>query len=171
MSPNQQFEERSSYKQDHWEYFSFLSIAMYKWCNPNMPNLPISQVGYSFCLMYYWIFIELCPITQQKRRRPDATTYSRRRTNITFYRPAKIILCIWRVGNRIFRSNRVRTKQEMANKTKSRTIVADKWERKKYLLECDSETIKDVIKIRLHIWQVNCNYKRDNTDTKCLLCM
>lgn len=101
MSPNQQFEERSSYKQDHWEYF-FLSIASYKWCNPNMPNLPISQVGYSFCLMYYWIFIELCPITQQKRRRPDATTYSRRRTNITFYRPAKIILCIWRVGNKIF---------------------------------------------------------------------
>ena len=102
MSPNQEFEEESSYKQDHWEYFSFLSIAMYKRCNPNMPNLPISQVGYSLCLIYYWIFIELCPIIQEKRRRPDATTYSRRRTSITFYRPAKIILCIWRVGNRIF---------------------------------------------------------------------
>ena len=102
MSPNQQFEEESSYKQDHWEYFSFLSIAMYKRCNPNMPNLPISQVGYSLCLIYYWIFIELYPMIQQKRRRPDATMYSRRRTNMTFYRPAKIILCIWRVGNRIF---------------------------------------------------------------------
>ena len=63
-----------------------------------------------------------------------------------------------------------RTKQEMANKTKARTIVEDKWERKKYLQECDSDTIKDVIKIRLHTWQVNCNYKRDNTDTKCPLC-
>ena len=63
-----------------------------------------------------------------------------------------------------------RTKQEMANKTKARTIVEDKWERKKYLQECDSDTIKDVIKIRLHMWQVNCNYKRDNTDTKCPLC-
>ena len=24
---------------------------------------------------------------------------------------------------------------------------------------------QDVVKIRLHMWQVNCNYKRDNTDT------
>ena len=24
--------------------------------------------------------------------------------------------------------------------------------------------------IRLHIWQVNCNYKRDNTETKFQLC-
>ena len=62
------------------------------------------------------------------------------------------------------------TKQEVANKTKARTIVQDKWERKKYLQECDSNTIKDVIKIRLHMWQVDCNYKRDNTDTKCPLC-
>ena len=45
-----------------------------------------------------------------------------------------------------------------------------KWERKKYLQECDSDTIKDVIKIRLYMWQVNSNYKRDNTDTKCPLC-
>ena len=63
-----------------------------------------------------------------------------------------------------------RTKQEMSNKTKARTIVEDKWERKKYLQECDSDIIKNVIKIRLHMWQVNCNYKRDNTDTKCPLC-
>ena len=56
--------------------------------------------------------------------------------------------------------------RKMANKTKSRTIVEDKWERKKYIQECDS----DMIKIRLHIWQVYCNYKRDNAETKCLLC-
>ena len=51
-----------------------------------------------------------------------------------------------------------RTKQEMANKTESRTIVEDKWERE--IQECDSDTIKDVIKIRLHMWQISCNYKR-----------
>ena len=34
-----------------------------------------------------------------------------------------------------------RTKQEMANKTKARIIVEDKWERNKYLQECDSDTI------------------------------
>ena len=44
-----------------------------------------------------------------------------------------------------------RTKQEMANKTKARTKPEDKWERKKYLQECDSDTIKEVIKIRLHV--------------------
>ena len=104
MSPNEQFEQKSSYKQDHWEYFSFYEecIAMYKRCNPNMPNLPVSQVGYSLCLIYNRIFIELCPIIKQKRQRPGVTTISQRRTNNTFYRPAKIILCIWRVGNRIF---------------------------------------------------------------------
>ena len=58
----------------------------------------------------------------------------------------------------------------MTNKTKSRTIVEDKQERKKYLQECDSDTIKDVIKTRLHMWQANSNHKRDNTDTKCPLC-
>ena len=63
-----------------------------------------------------------------------------------------------------------RTKQEMANKTKARTILEDKWERKKYLQKCDSETIKHVIKIRLHMWQVSSKYKRNNTDTKRPLC-
>ena len=65
-----------------------------------------------------------------------------------------------------------RTRQEMINKTKARTITddKDKWESKKYLHACDSDTMKDVIKIGLQIWQVNCNYKKDNTDTKCPLC-
>ena len=74
------------------------------------------------------------------------------------------------VKGKIGKSIAERTKQEMTNKTKARTIVEDKWGRKKYLQECDSDTIKDVIKIRLHVWQQNCNYKRDNTGTKCPLC-
>ena len=49
---------------------------------------------------------------------------------------------------KIGKSIEERTKQEMTNKTKARTIVEDKWERKKYFQECDSDTIKDVIKIR-----------------------
>ena len=39
-----------------------------------------------------------------------------------------------------------RTKQQMINKTKARTIAEDKLERKKLLQECDSDTIKDVIR-------------------------
>ena len=71
---------------------------------------------------------------------------------------------------KIGKSFEERTKQEMTNKTKARTIEEDKQEKKKYLQQCDSDTIKDVIKITLHMWQVNCNYKRNNTDTKCPLC-
>ena len=37
-------------------FFHFLSIAIYKRWNPNRQNLPISQVKYSFYLIYYWIF-------------------------------------------------------------------------------------------------------------------
>ena len=44
------------------------------------------------------------------------------------------------------KSIKERTKQEMANKTKARTIVEDKWERKKYLQECDSDTIENVLR-------------------------
>ena len=47
---------------------------------------------------------------------------------------------------KIGKSIQERAKQEMTNKTKARTIIEDKWERKKYLQECDSETIKDIIK-------------------------
>ena len=81
---------------------------MYKRCNPTQICQTYQHLRWIILfvyLIYYWIFIELCPIIQQKRRRPDATpatTYSQRRTNNTVYRPAKIILCIWRVGNRIF---------------------------------------------------------------------
>ena len=39
----------------------------------------------------------------------------------------------------------------MINKAKTRPIVEDKRERKKYLQECDSDTVKDVIKIRLRM--------------------
>ena len=77
---------------------------------------------------------------------------------------------IKQVKGKIGKSTKERTKQEMAHKTKARKIVEDQQERKKYFQECDSDTIKDVIKIRQHLWQVNCNYKRDNTDTKCPLC-
>ena len=74
------------------------------------------------------------------------------------------------VKEKIGKSIEERTKQEMANKTKARTIAEDKWERNKYLQECDSDTIMDMIKIRRDMLQVNCKYERDNTDTKFPLC-
>ena len=70
------------------------------------------------------------------------------------------------IKGKIGKSIEEKTKQEMTNQTKGRKIIEAKSERKKYLQECDNETIKDVIKVRVHMWQVSCNYKRDNTDNK-----
>ena len=63
-------------------------------------------------------------------------------------------------GN-IGKSIEERKKQQIANNRKARTIVEDKWERKKYLQEYDKDIIKNVIKIRLHMCQVNCNYNTE----------
>ena len=52
---------------------------------------------------------------------------------------------------KIGKSSEERTKQQMKNRTKARTIIEDKWERRKYLEERDSEAIKDVIKKILHM--------------------
>ena len=43
------------------------------------------------------------------------------------------------VKGKIGKSIEERTKQKMTNKTKARTIVADKWEINNYLPECDSD--------------------------------
>ena len=114
MSPNQQFEQkkckakfhqcfRSKLIENRFSFFSFfLSMAMYKRWKPNMENLPISQVKYSLCLIYYSIFHCIMSNNSTETSKTDVATCSWRITNNTFYRPAKIILCIWRVGYIIF---------------------------------------------------------------------
>ena len=63
--------------------------------------------------------IAICPINQQKRRGPDAATYSRKITNNTFYRLAKIMPCIWRVPSRSgWHSSRQRLSLDISNSTK-----------------------------------------------------
>ena len=59
--------------------------------------------------------------------------------------------CKKQVKEKIEKSIEETLKQEMINKTKARTIVEDKWGREKYLQECDSDTINNVIKIRQHM--------------------
>ena len=39
----------------------------------------------------------------------------------------------------------------MENKTKLRTVREGKWERKEYITPCDSDLVKGITKIRLHI--------------------
>ena len=45
-----------------------------------------------------------------------------------------------------------------------------KWERKEYITTCDSDLVKDIIKIRLHMWELKKNYPREEEDTKCTIC-
>ena len=45
--------------------------------------------------------------------------------------------------------------EEMAGITKCRTIENDKWGRKEQIKESRTGTIKDKIKIRLHMWEVH----------------
>ena len=71
-----------------------------------------------------------------------------------------------------------RLREEMEGKTKASlkqqqrktTAKLENWGLKRYIKECDSDTIKDIIKIRLHMWEANCNYKNNNTDEICPIC-
>ena len=60
-----------------------------------------------------------------------------------------------------------RVEKEMENKTKLRTVRENKWERKEYIATCDSDLVKDIIKIRLYLWELKKNYPREEEDIKC----
>ena len=53
-----------------------------------------------------------------------------------------------------------RMSEEIAGRTKCQTIENDKQGRKEYIKASTSGTIKDIIKIRLHIWDLKADYGR-----------
>ena len=61
-----------------------------------------------------------------------------------------------------------RVEKEMENKTKLRTVSEDKWERKEYIATFDSDLVKDIIRIRLHMWELKKNCPREQQDMQCL---
>ena len=63
-----------------------------------------------------------------------------------------------------------RLKREMEGKTKSRTIKEDKWKMKEYILNCHGENARDIMLIRLHMWEVQMNYKKETESVMCPLC-
>ena len=63
-----------------------------------------------------------------------------------------------------------RVEKEMENKIKLRTVREDKWERKEYITTCDNDLVKNIIKIRLHMWELKKNYPRVEKDTKYPIC-
>ena len=58
------------------------------------------------------------------------------------------------VNDKIQNQIQERVEVEMEYKTKLRTVREDKWERKEYIRTCDSDLVKDIIKIRLHMWEL-----------------
>ena len=63
-----------------------------------------------------------------------------------------------------------RLKREMADKTKSRFVSKNQWERKKYFSEVDGRVAMDILKIRLNMWNLKKNYPKDLNDLKCPRC-
>ena len=61
-------------------------------------------------------------------------------------------------------------KEDLQEKTKCRTIKNGKWERKQCIKKCESNFIKDVMKIRLHVSNTKWNYIRNESDTTYPLC-
>ena len=55
-------------------------------------------------------------------------------------------------------------KEYIQEKTKCFPMQNDKWERKQYIKNFGSNTIKYVIKLRLHKWNTKYNYKRSESD-------
>ena len=60
--------------------------------------------------------------------------------------------------------------EERRDKTKPRIIKDNEWERKKYINQCKGETVKNIIKIRLHMWDLKKNYGKVEEQPLCPLC-
>ena len=58
----------------------------------------------------------------------------------------------------------------MEGKTKSRTIKEDKWKMKEYILNCNGEDARDIMLIRLNMWEVQMNYEKEIRSVMCPLC-
>ena len=61
-----------------------------------------------------------------------------------------------------------RLKEEMEGN--SRTIKEDKWKMKEYILNCNGEDARDIMMIRLHMWEVQMNYKKETESVLRPLC-
>ena len=63
-----------------------------------------------------------------------------------------------------------RSKREMEGKTKSKIIKEDKWKIKEYILNYNGEDARDIMLIRLHMSEVQMNYKKETETVMCPLC-
>ena len=115
-------------------------------------------------------------IQEQRARNHSNTFYDKVRTiaeelNIKLEKGVIMKKSDWKrtVKDKIKNQIQERVEKEMENKTKLRTVREDKWERKEYITTCDSDLVKDIMKIRL-LWGLKKNYPREEEDTKFPIC-
>ena len=71
------------------------------------------------------------------------------------------------VKEKVISKVKKRMNEEMAGRRKCQTIENNKWGRKEYIKESNIGTIKDIIKIRLHMWELNPNCGKKGLDNRC----
>ena len=59
---------------------------------------------------------------------------------------------------------------DLKEKCKAITIQKHKWQMKEYIKEGNTDDIKDILNIRLHMWDIKSNYPKNDTDTICPIC-
>ena len=86
--------------------------------------------------------------------------------NIKLEAPATIKKSQWktRKKDKIQDQIQKRVEKEMKNKAELRAVREDKLERKEYIATCNSDLVKNIIKIRLHMWELKKNYPREEVD-------
>ena len=65
---------------------------------------------------------------------------------------------------------RVRLKRDITGKTKARFVQQDEWKRKEYIDNEDGYVALAVLKIRLNMWPLRMNFKKDNESWLCPKC-
>ena len=63
-----------------------------------------------------------------------------------------------------------RLEDDLKEKAKARTIQNVKWKMKEHIKKGNTDDIKDILEIRLHMWDVKKNFPENDTDTTCPIC-
>ena len=61
-------------------------------------------------------------------------------------------------------------RRECKEKKKARTVKDDEYKMKKYLTETTISQSRQILKARLHMVEITCNYKKSGEDERCQLC-
>ena len=84
----------------------------------------------------------------------------------------KIKISTWKreVKTKIKKKIQQRLTDDLKENAKARTIQKDKWLMKEYIKNSHADDMKNILKIRLHMWDAKKNNPKNDTDTICRIC-